>query len=83
LLLRGESIGTVPATRSRIARPSAMAKCLAAAFGRPALHTFNRPATQGQLKALAPHRTTGAHAPSAHLFLSCHWAIGQPRRRRP
>jgi hypothetical protein len=60
-----------------------MVKRLAATFGRPALHAFHRPATQGQLKALVSHRTAGAHAPSAHLFLGCHSAIGQPRRRWP
>jgi hypothetical protein len=60
-----------------------MAKRLAATFGRAALHAFRRLATQGQLKARVPHRTAGAHAPSAHLFLGCHSAIGKRRRRWP
>jgi hypothetical protein len=60
-----------------------MAKRLAATFGRAALHAFYRLATQGQLKALGSHRTAGAHSSSAHLFLGCHSAIGQPGRRWP
>jgi hypothetical protein len=60
-----------------------MTKRLAATFGSAALHAFHRLATQGQLKARVSHRTPGAHAPGAHLFLGCHSAIGQRRRRWP